>query len=68
MKEGQLIRFTRHAPHEEWTKGDYGKITSVLAMRPQATSDIYLIKLEDKTVWATHDDIELSQGKQLTLY
>jgi hypothetical protein len=70
MSIGQQVRFTRPAPNGEWAKGDLGIIEAVLARRPLATSDIFLIRLseEGQAVWATHEDIQFSGGEQLTLF
>lgn len=70
MDIGQHIRFVKAARFGEWSKGDYGVIEKVLAERPAATADIFLIRLldEGKVVWATNDDIEWSAGEQLTLF
>lgn len=69
MKVGQRVRFIKDARNDEWKKGQSGTLTKVLAKRPQATSDILLIDIDNgKVVWATHEDIERSFGDQLTLF
>lgn len=71
MNIGQHVRFTNSDRGGAWAKGDYGTVEQVLAKRPQATADIYLIRLLDdggQIVWATHNDIEFSFGEQLTLF
>ena len=69
MSVGQLIRFKAASREGSWAKGDYGKIDQVLATRPAATADIYLIRMEEgQIVWATHEDVEFCFGEQLTLF
>ena len=68
MTVGDQIRFVKSPRNDEWTKGQIGTINKILALRPQATSDIFLISLSGGSiVWATHEDIEKSFGEQLTL-
>lgn len=55
--EGQKVRFIRDSRDGTFLKGQFGTVESLLASRPQATADIYLIKT-DRMLWATHEDIE----------
>ena len=70
MTIGDNVRFMKDGRFGEWGRGDLGCIESILATRPAATADIYMIRLlDDNTpVWATHEDIEFSHGEQLTLF
>lgn len=69
METNAKVKFIRNARGGEWAKGDFGVVRTVLAKRPDATSDIYLVELEDhQVVWATHEDVEPVFWEQLTLF
>jgi hypothetical protein len=55
--EGQKVRFTRDSRDGTFLKGQFGTVESLLAARPLATADIYLVKT-DRMIWATHEDFE----------
>lgn len=54
------VRFLDSNRQGLWRRGQIGTIQKTVAERPQATADIYLIKLEldGRVVWATSDEVE----------
>lgn len=63
----QVIRFSSNCRDGlSWFKGDLGEIKTKLAVKPEATSDIYLITVREKVVWATGEDFEI--WNQLSLF
>lgn len=69
METDSKVRFISKGKDGAWAKGDFGILRNILALRPQATSDIYLVELEDhQIVWATHEDVEAVGWEQLSLF
>ena len=49
-----------------WFKGDEGETVKQLAAKPQATSNIFLVEVRDRKVWAT--DSDFIEWNQLRLF
>lgn len=58
MIDGQKVRFVKDSRDGTFLKGQFGTVESLLAARPFATADIYLIKKDDKMLWATDEDVQ----------
>jgi hypothetical protein len=63
---GQHVRFVKNARHDEWRKGDIGIVDGVVALKPQAQDDVYLVRLSDgKQIWCVGSDVDLWDQLQL---
>ena len=66
LSVGSRVRFTRNSRHGDWEKGTTGHVSAVLAEKPNATNDIYLVvipmrgeaRFGEYAVWATDEDVQ----------
>ena len=66
LTENTRVRFTADSRLGDWKKGQYAVIDRVLALPPQNQSALYVLRFNDRKVWATEKDIE--PVYQLTIF
>ncbi len=66
MVKGSNVRFVADSRQGDWSKGDVGEVTRIIALPPENQIDLYLVSIQDTEVWATGKDIE--RYEQLALF
>ena len=62
-----MVRFPKDCRDGvSWFANDVGEIVEVLATKPQASSDIYIVKVRGQETWATSEDFTI--WNQLSLF